>query len=128
MKASWCQTARSAWLNSSCREYDSRNRRVTVRFRNVIGLSSAVLLTLGLAQRVRAQTAEPTQTQTAEPTPGPTAEPTPTIELVVDAGRPLQVALDQRVSVKRVGQPVTGTLVDPVYGYDRILIPAGTKV
>ena len=115
-----------------------------MRVRNVIGLSSAVLLTFGLAQRARAQTAEPTQTQTSEPTPTRTAEPTPTqtadptptqtaepkptIELVVEAGRPLQVALDQRVSVKRVGQPVTGTLVDPVYGYDRILVPAGTKV
>jgi hypothetical protein len=83
-----------------------------VRFRAVIGASSAILLTFGLAQRTRAQAEEPAAA----------------IDLVVEAGRPLQVALDQRVSVKRIGQPVTGTLVDPVYGYDRILVPAGTKV
>ena len=52
----------------------------------------------------------------------------PSIDLVVNAGRPLRVALDHKISVKRVGQPVTGTIVEPVYAYDRIVIPAGTKV
>ena len=52
----------------------------------------------------------------------------PSIDLVVAAGRPLRVALDERVSLKRVGQPVTGTVTEPVYAYDRIVIPAGTKV
>src|SRR5580704_10182415 len=115
-------------------------------------MSSAILLTVGPAQLARAQTAEPAPTQaseptptqpaepgrtqtaepvptqTGEPTPAQAAEPAPTIDLVVKAGRPLQVALDKRIRVKRVGQPVTGTLVDPVYGYDRILVPAGTEV
>jgi hypothetical protein len=51
-----------------------------------------------------------------------------TIDLVVAAGRPLRVALDERVRVKRVGQPVTATVVEPVYAYDRIVVPAGAKV
>jgi hypothetical protein len=46
----------------------------------------------------------------------------------VDRGRPLHVALDARTRVQRVGQAVTGTLVDPVYAYDRIVVPAGTAV
>ena len=50
------------------------------------------------------------------------------MDLVLNAGRPLRVALDQKISVKRIGQPVTGTIVQPVYAYDRIVIPAGTKV
>lgn len=50
------------------------------------------------------------------------------IELVVIAGRPLRVALDRRVTLKRVGQPITGTLVEPVYAYDRIVIAAGVSV
>ena len=50
------------------------------------------------------------------------------IDLVVAAGRPLRVALDERVRVKRVGQPVTATVVEPVYAYDRIVVPAGAKV
>ena len=32
-----------------------------------------------------------------------------TVELVVPAGRPLRVALDGTLTVKRVGQPVTAT-------------------
>lgn len=60
---------------------------------------------------------------------GPAAaqEPYP-IELIVQAGRPLRVALDDRIRVRRVGQPVTGTLVDAVHAYDRVVLPAGTKV
>lgn len=50
------------------------------------------------------------------------------IDLVVTAGRALRVALDERVTVKRVGQPIAGILVDAVYAYDRIVVPAGTRV
>ena len=56
------------------------------------------------------------------------AVPAELVELVVEAGRPLRVALDERVNVKRVGQPVEGTLIDPLYSYDRAVVPAGTKV
>ena len=52
----------------------------------------------------------------------------PSIELTVNAGRPLRVALDQRVQLKRVGQAVMGTVIEPVYAYDRIVIARGTKV
>jgi hypothetical protein len=52
----------------------------------------------------------------------------PSIDLVVDTGRPLRVALDERVRLTRVGQPVTGTVTEPVYAYDRIVIRAGTSV
>jgi hypothetical protein len=59
----------------------------------------------------------------AQETPPPAA-----IDLIVDGGRPLRVALDERVNVKRVGQPITGTLVDALYAYDRVVVPAGTVV
>jgi type IV secretory pathway VirB10-like protein len=52
----------------------------------------------------------------------------PSIDLVVDAGRPLRVALDERIRLSHVGQPVTGTVTEPVYAYDRIVIAVGTKV
>jgi hypothetical protein len=51
-----------------------------------------------------------------------------TIPLVVQRGRPLQVRLDERVTIHQIGQPVTGTVIEPVYAYDRIVIPAGTRV
>ena len=56
----------------------------------------------------------------------PAAQPA-TVHLVVDAGRPLRLALDQTIKVKQVGQPVTATLAEPVYAYDRVVLPAGTK-
>ena len=58
----------------------------------------------------------------------PDDSPDEPIELVVAAGRPLRVALDRRVRVKRIGQPVTATVVEPVYAYDRVVVPAGTRV
>jgi len=53
----------------------------------------------------------------------PAAQSASTIDLVVDAGRPLRVELDQRIRLQRVGQAVTGTVREPVYAYDRIVIP-----
>jgi hypothetical protein len=50
------------------------------------------------------------------------------VELVVETGRPLRVVLSDTSMVKRVGQIVTATLVEPVYAHDRIVIPAGTQV
>ena len=48
-------------------------------------------------------------------------------ELVVNAGRTLRLALDRRERVKGIGQQVSATLVDPVYSYDRVVLPVGTK-
>ena len=67
-----------------------------------------------------------TMAQAAMPAAAQSEEPS--IQLVVEAGRPLRVALDHRITVKRVGQPVTATLIDAVYAYDRIVLPAGTRV
>ena len=71
---------------------------------------SALLVTAGLIQPIAAQSDQPT------------------IDLVVDAGRPLRVALDERIRLDRVGQAVTGTVTEPVYAYDRIVIDVGTRV
>ena len=51
----------------------------------------------------------------------------PMITLVVPSGRSLSVALDKRLTLKRIGQPIAGTVVDDVYAYDRIVIPAGAQ-
>ena len=51
-----------------------------------------------------------------------------TVELIVPRGRPLRVALANDTTVHQVGQVLTGTLVEPVYAYDRIVLPPGTKV
>jgi len=50
------------------------------------------------------------------------------IVLVVAAGRPLRVSLDERIRLEKAGQPVAGVVTEPVYAYDRIVIAAGTHV
>jgi len=50
------------------------------------------------------------------------------LRLVVDEGTPLRVALDRRVVIKRTGQPIEAVVVHPIYSYDRVVIPAGTRV
>jgi hypothetical protein len=47
------------------------------------------------------------------------------IDLVVKPGAALRIALDERTTVKRVGQEIAGTLVTDVYAYDRVVFPAG---
>jgi hypothetical protein len=53
------------------------------------------------------------------------AEP---VALVLKTGTPMHIALDRRVTIARVGQVITGTLVEPVYAYDRVVLPAGSAV
>lgn len=53
---------------------------------------------------------------------------TQTIALTVPRDTPLQIALDQEVRVRKTGQPVRGHLVQPVYAFDRLVLPVGTEV
>lgn len=58
------------------------------------------------------------------------AEPAPpqTVSLTVAKGAPLQIALDKEIRVKKVGQPVHGRIMEPVYAFDHIVVPAGSEV
>ena len=75
-------------------------------------------LVAGLAALAAAGAAQPVAAQSDQPS----------IDLVVVAGRPLRVALDERIQLKKVGQPVTGSVIEPVYAYDRIVIAVGSRV
>jgi hypothetical protein len=50
------------------------------------------------------------------------------INLTVPEGTALQVVLDREIRVKNVGQPVHGHLLEPVYTFDRLVLPVGTEV
>ena len=56
------------------------------------------------------------------------AVPDPVVLLTVPAGTSLRVAVDQKVRIAKVGQPVTGKLTEPIYAFDQIVIPAGSVV
>jgi len=40
----------------------------------------------------------------------------------------MQVALDREVRIKKVGQPIHGRVVEPVYALDRLVVPVGSEV
>ena len=48
--------------------------------------------------------------------------------LTLPVGTPLEVLLDREIRVKKVGQPIQGHLVQPVYAFDQLVLPVGTQV
>jgi hypothetical protein len=62
-------------------------------------------------------------------TPAANVSPAPqSIGLTVPKGTPLQVALDQEVRVKKVGDAIHGRIMQPVYAFDQVVIPVGSEV
>jgi hypothetical protein len=50
------------------------------------------------------------------------------VPMSVGAGTPIKVALDSEVRVREVGQTIHGITTEPVYAFDKLLIPVGTVV
>jgi hypothetical protein len=88
----------------------------------VIGLP--VLLASVFMAPLRAQTAPSID---LEHRPATTTDAPPTVALEVPKGTPLEITLDSEVRVKRVGQTITGRIVEPVYAFDQLEIPAGAQ-
>lgn len=63
-----------------------------------------------------------------EPAPPAAQKTADTIALRVPSGTPLKISLDNEVRVRKVGQPVRGKIVEPVYAFDKLVIPAGSEV
>jgi len=59
---------------------------------------------------------------------GSAASPLVMVPMNVAAGTPIKVALDAEVRVRQVGQPIHGKTTEPVYAFDKLLIPVGTVV
>ena len=77
------------------------------------------------SQTLKARPAEPTpQPSNSVPLPAPDSS----IPLTVPPGTPLKLALDSEVRVREVGQAIHGKTTEPVYTFDKLLIPAGTVV
>jgi hypothetical protein len=99
-------------------------------------VTTAVLLACMCAGGVKAQDAAPSPVSPSDPaidsvlTHRPTAAPaaSETISLMVPKGTPVQVILDQEVRLGKVGQPIHGRVAEPVYAFDKLVIPAGTEV
>ena len=63
----------------------------------------------------------------ADTTPGQPSPPQ-VVPLTVPKQTSLQVALEKELRVKKVGESVSGRLVDPVFAFDRLVVPAGSEI
>lgn len=54
--------------------------------------------------------------------------PPQTIALKVPKGTPIQVVLDREIRIRKVGQPIKGRVAEAIYSFDKLVIPANTKV
>jgi hypothetical protein len=116
---------------------DTAAARTKMTSRRLLG---ALFLSWACAAYVQAQQANPTPVQSSAPESDPalahrsisipptdTAKPS-TIPLTVPRGTPMQVALDREIRIRRVGQALTAHTVDPIYAFDKLMIPVGTPV
>jgi type IV secretory pathway VirB10-like protein len=58
----------------------------------------------------------------------PSAAAPQTVALSVPKDTPLQIALDGEVRVKKAGQKIHGRIVQPIYAFDKLVIPVGAEV
>jgi len=88
---------------------------------------------MSVAQTLRTRTPVETQQQSEDaPAPQNAADISKvaavTVPMSVEAGTPIKVALDSEVRVRKVGQAIHGKTMEPVYAFDKLLIPSGTVV
>ena len=109
-----------------------------MRFLHLIG---AICLTCSCGGWTMAQDSNPPPSSSTNPDANPVLKRRPAespetpkpiikenIDLTVPKGTALQVVLDSEIRVQKVGQPIHGRLVEPVYAFDKLVLPIGTKV
>jgi hypothetical protein len=109
-----------------------------MKLMNLIG---AICFTCSYSSRMLAQDSNSPGSHLVQTDPNPVLKQRPAenaetaksavkeyIDLTVPKGSALQVVLDREVRVQRVGQPIHGRLIEPVYTFDKLVLPVGTEV
>ena len=101
---------------------------MSFRWKCSAALSACVLVSAVVAQDAPMPHLSPGTAR--KPVPSTEAQPPQpqSVALTVPKGAPLQIALDEELRVKKVGEPVRGRIVQPVYAFDHIVIPVGAEV
>lgn len=103
----------------------SRNSKLVMRFLLVLAVVLALWPSDLSGQTLTRRPEQPTSDGTVTSVPQPTQK---SMFLSVPTGTPLKVVLDETVRIRRVGQPIHGTIVEPVFDFDQMVIPAGTAI
>jgi hypothetical protein len=116
---------------------DASVARTKMINRRILG---TLVLSWACASCLQAQEASPTPVQSSVPESDPALAHRPastpttdstkpaTIPLSVPTGTPMQVALDEEIHIHKVGQALPGHIVEPIYAFDKLVIPVGTQV
>jgi hypothetical protein len=94
----------------------------------VAGCGALAMATAGFGQ---AKPATPVLLRRLAPSSPSPARPAPalsSIDLIVPEGTPLRVSLIRKVPIRKVGDPVTARVIEPVYAFDRVVVPKGSEV
>ncbi len=90
---------------------------------------AASLCGIGTAQELKTRPPADSQPKENVPSSPDTVAAKPVmVPMSVSSGTPIKVALDSEVRVREVGQAIHGKTTEPVYAFDKLLIPVGTVV
>src|ERR1019366_1586673 len=93
------------------------------------GLCTAVSVAQTLKQRPAAGTQQQNEDMPASQKMSESVDAAPMpMPMSVGAGTPIKVAIDSEVRVRKVGQAIQCRTTEPVYAFDKLLIPVGTVV
>jgi hypothetical protein len=102
-----------------------------VSFKRAVGAVALWLVAnpwgLGQTLKVRPPAGQEAEREDEDAAQPPDAAPVE-VAMSVPSGTPIKVALDSEVRIRAVGQPIHGKTTEPVYAFDKLLIPAGTTV
>jgi hypothetical protein len=84
-------------------------------------ISSAIVLIFLCAGLIFGQADSPAVSETG-------AGSQEAIPLEVPVGTPLPVVLDKEVRIQKAGQRIHGKIAEPVYAFDKLVVPAGSEV
>ncbi len=94
----------------------------------------AAFLTCACASFAQAQVAASATAPAANPIlihrppAAATASTTEIVSLTVPKGTAVQVVLDKEVRIGKAGQSIHGRVAEPVYAFDKLVVPVGTEV
>jgi len=107
----------------------------------LVHLIGAICLTCSYSSWTLAQDSNPPGSASTDPDANPALKHRPAespetpkpiikenIDLTVPKGTALQVVLNREIRLQKVGQPIHGHLIEPVYTFDKLVLPVGTEV
>ncbi len=87
----------------------------------MVPIISAIVLLFLSAGSVFGQANDPVNSETG-------SHSDQAISLEVPVGTPLPVVLDKELRLRKEGQTIHGKIAEPVYAYDKLVVPAGSEV